>query len=92
MERMFDEVNNYWPEESRFFSAAPASGFAPACDVEDTETHTLLSFDLPGMKKEDIRIEMFENELRVSGERQEEHEEKSRSRTQVERYRGNFYR
>ena len=92
MDRMFDEVSNYWPEESRFFGTTPVAGFAPACDVEDTDTHTLLSFDLPGMKKEDIRIEMFENELRVSGERQEEHEEKSRTRTQVERFRGNFYR
>lgn len=47
------------------------AGFHPACDIEETDAHFLVCFDLPGVSKEDVKIELEQNELSVSGERRE---------------------
>ena len=46
--------------------------FAPSCEVEDTEASYLVAFDLPGVKKEDLKISVKDAELSISGERREE--------------------
>ena len=65
--------------------------FNPACDIEETEGKYLITFDLPGVKKDDLKIELNENQLTISGERKEERHEKG-SRHNVERYHGAFQR
>ncbi len=50
-------------------------GFQPACDINETKEHYLVTFDMPGVKKEDIKIEIQGNELVISGERQPEFKE-----------------
>jgi len=66
--------------------------FSPACDVEETEANYLLSFDLPGVAKENIKIELNDRDLVVSGEKKEERNEESKNRRFVERSYGSFYR
>lgn len=77
MDRVFNEFFN--EPMSRFFEPseaimAPWAGeeFVPACDVEETDSHYLLAFDLPGVKKEDVKIELRDNQLSISGERRED--------------------
>lgn len=43
---------------------------APATDIEETATHYDLSFDMPGMKKEDLNVEVNGRTLTVSGKRE----------------------
>lgn len=43
--------------------------FQPSCDVSESDDHYLVSFDMPGIKKEDIKIEVQKNQLLISGER-----------------------
>ena len=43
--------------------------FKPSCDVNETDDHYLVSFDMPGIKKEDIKVEVQKNQLVISGER-----------------------
>lgn len=50
---------------------ASTINFQPSCDVNETKEHYLVSFDMPGVKKEDIKIEVQGNELVISGERRE---------------------
>lgn len=45
------------------------AGFHPACDIEETEAAYHVSFDLPGVNRENVQIEIEDDELRVSGER-----------------------
>lgn len=52
--------------------SAKAEIFNPHWEVSETEEHYLMSVDLPGVKKEDIKIEMNQNVLSISGERKYE--------------------
>jgi HSP20 family protein len=47
-------------------------GFQPSCDVNETNENYLVSFDMPGVKKQDIKIEVQGNQLVISGERHRE--------------------
>lgn len=66
--------------------------FAPALDVEETKDHYIVRADLPGLKKEDIRIEAHEGVLEVSGERKSETKESGENRFFQERVYGKFQR
>lgn len=66
--------------------------WAPSCDVKETEGHYLLNFDVPGVNKDDIQIEMKDNQLVVKGERKEEHTENNGTRHFSERIYGSFSR
>lgn len=68
-------------------------GFLPTCDINETKEHYLVSFDMPGVKKEDIKIEVKENTLYISGERQKEIKEANGEATlRHERAYGKFER
>lgn len=62
-------LTNQWPAEFLFNRAFSTQEFTPASDVEETEENFLLSLDMPGIKKENIKIELHENILSVTGER-----------------------
>ena len=48
--------------------------------------------DLPGLKKEDVNIELTDDSLTIEGERREEHEEDREGYYRSERSYGSFYR
>ncbi|KYG66402.1 hypothetical protein AZI86_04950 [Bdellovibrio bacteriovorus] len=87
MERMFADFQNSWDQQ-------PAQrSFTPAVDVSESAEHYLMTVDLPGFKKDDIKIEMNDNVLTISGERRREttvDEEKKTHR--FERSYGSFTR
>lgn len=66
--------------------------FTPSCDVEETDTHYLMSFDLPGVKKEDIKVDLRDNQLTVTGERKEERKTDNKAVHRMERFYGSFAR
>jgi HSP20 family protein len=43
--------------------------FNPPVEVDETDSHYVLSFDLPGMKKEDIQLNVQEGVLTLHAER-----------------------
>ncbi len=54
--------------------------FVPATDIEETDKEFALVFELPGMKKDDIKISVEDGVLTVSGEKTEKKEEEGRRR------------
>jgi len=50
----------------------------PACDFYEDTNHFLISFDLPGLKKEDIKINCENRLLTVSGARKKEYEKEDK--------------
>jgi len=72
---------------------AERSGFMPAVDVEEQEDAFVLHAELPGLKREDLVIEVDENVLTLKGERKAEIKEGDGKRYQrVERSYGRFER
>ena len=61
-------------------------------DLVETEDHFVLRADLPGMSEEDVKIEVEDRVLTISGERKAEHEETKEGYHRVERAFGAFSR
>lgn len=90
IDRMFDDfIGGNWSADLPSISEI---AFQPPCDVQETDTHYLLSFDLPGMSKNDVKIELQDNTLRVYGERNDEHQKGKGSHVRTERFYGTVER
>jgi len=88
MDRLFEEFSSEFPRLTRRRDI----DFVPACDIAETDNQYLISVDAPGMKKEDLKVELNDETLVVSGSRKEEHKETDKNRTFTERYQGHFHR
>jgi HSP20 family protein len=86
MERVFDSMLGRFPQERRDFI------WAPLMDVEETEDSIVIRAEVPGMKREDIKISVTGDTLTISGERRRETETKGKSFHRVERAYGRFAR
>jgi len=78
------------------FNTRPESGgFLPAVDISEDEKNIYMNIELPGVKKDDVKIKvMDDNVLVVSGEKKREvkEEDKDRSYLRIERSYGEFTR
>jgi len=63
-----------------------------AVDTEETETDLKLNFDLPGVRKEDLKIEFHNGVLTLSGERKQETKSENAKYKVQERVFGKFTR
>jgi HSP20 family protein len=97
------ELNSLQHEMNRLFNTvfdAPVNGngangarrWVPSMDLLETEEHFVLRADLPGMSEEDVKIELEDNVLTVSGERKNEHADNREGFYRVERSFGTFSR
>lgn len=66
--------------------------FTPACEVEEEQGHYLLTLEMPGIPKDDIKIEVADNAVTVSGERRAESKKKENGAWYGERRYGKFQR
>ncbi len=66
--------------------------WAPAINVEETENEFIVKAELPGLKKEDIKLSITEDGLTISGERKFEKEEKGKTYHRIEMNYGRFER
>lgn len=66
--------------------------FRPAVNVAETEKEYQVTVELPGLKPEEVKVEMINGELQISGERKVEKEEKGKAWHRVERRYGEFRR
>ena len=65
----------------------------PACDFHETEDYYFFSFDVPGVQKKDIHLEIQDNILHISGEKRNEYQEKHKEGKQFqEKFYGQFQR
>ena len=75
-------------------AAREASAFAATrIDWKETPEAHIFKADLPGLKKEEVKVEVEDGRvLQISGERSKEHEEKNDKWHRVERSSGKFLR
>src|SRR5678815_3338748 len=53
--------------------------WAPAVDIQETDTEYVIKADLPEVRKEDVKVEFNDGVLTVEGERRQEKEEKGKT-------------
>jgi HSP20 family protein len=73
-------------------AATNGGRFLPAVDLVETDDHFVLRADLPGLSDDDVKIELEENVLTISGERRSEQEQREDGYYRLERSHGQFAR
>jgi HSP20 family protein len=66
--------------------------FLPEANVVETDKAVEVAVELPGMKPEDVKVEIKEKSLWITGEKKEEKEEKGKTFHRIERRAGMFRR
>ena len=90
---MNDRLNRIFDEAFGGQNGALEHGqWAPAVDLREEENEFILQADMPGMKKEDIDINVENSVLTIQGERRFEAEDRRESYHRVERAYGRFVR
>ncbi len=86
MERFFDSVSGRYPRER------VETIWGPLVDVEETDSDITVRAELPGMNKDDIKVNVVGDVVTISGERKQEAEQKGRTFHRIERLYGKFQR
>ena len=87
LERLFGR----WPARPELEKAA-VLGWAPKVDVVESDTEFLVKAELPGVKKEGMKVALENGILSITGERNFEKEETGKKYHRVEREYGRFER
>jgi HSP20 family protein len=94
LDRVFDEP--FWPARRwpllRTIEFPETATWAPKVDVFERENRLVTRVDLPGVRKEDVTVQVADGHLALSGERKLEKEEKKDNVYRTEREYGSFYR
>jgi HSP20 family protein len=73
-------------------AARPPAPLSPAVDLAEDDKSYVVTVELPGVKKEDVTVEVHEDVLTIRGEKKSEREEKKDRSHWVERTYGSFSR
>jgi HSP20 family protein len=92
---MYDRVNRFFGED--FFDESSRSGLTPSAwrpmtDIYETKDAYVFKVELPGFRKEDVKVEFSGETLTLRGERKQEEETKNESCHRLERSYGMFER
>lgn len=90
VEKAFDEL---WRQPGSTTSTADiAPRFTPPVDLHESDDGYLISVDLPGVNEKDIKIDVSNGRLSISGERTHERREEGKGFRRFERAHGRFER
>ncbi|MGH2668602.1 MAG: Hsp20/alpha crystallin family protein [bacterium] len=77
----------------RFQEGEPGQGmWSPSIEAFQRGDELVIRAELPGLSKDDIKIEVHDEELTIQGERRQEHKEERGGFYRSERSYGSFYR
>ncbi len=101
IDRLFEDFDrDFWRSPFRlpFFDAGPSRrrevswAATPAVDIVEKDNAYEVTAELPGMDEKDIEVKVTKGALRITGEKQEEREEKKKDYYLRERRFGSFER
>ncbi|MBX3423058.1 MAG: Hsp20/alpha crystallin family protein [Pirellulaceae bacterium] len=90
LERMFDSLLGR--TVGSVLRAGQGEKFTPQLDIVETANDYVVSVDLPGVKPDDVKLEIEDGKLSISGKREAITEENTKNVHRVERTKGSFYR
>jgi len=77
-----------WPS----FDEKSELAWTPRLDVNETDKDIFVDVELPGIEKKDVKVELKDNVLTISGERNQEKKSENQECCRVERHYGKFER
>jgi HSP20 family protein len=91
MERMFDDfgLGHGWTRPS---AMGDAIAWTPQVEVSQRSNELIVHADLPGLSKDDVKVDVTDDAIIIHGERRHEHEEERGGVYRSERSYGSFYR
>jgi HSP20 family protein len=90
MDHFFDDMVPFsWSREN---SGRVLRTWAPSTDITEDEKEYLIHMDIPGLEKNDIKVNIQDGRITVTGERKTEEKEEKKGFVRQERYHGSFYR
>ncbi len=100
MDRLFEDFGlGSWFSPGRRSAMMPRTGpqgqtgvWSPQIEIYEKENNLIVRADLPGLKKDDVRVHVYEDTLTIEGERKQEHEEEREGFYRSERAYGSFFR
>ena len=91
LETLHDRIQRYFDDFPNFgFNVSDS--FSPKIDVSEDKNNIIVTAEIPGVKKDNIKITLQDNILTVEGEKKKEKEEKDKNFYRSERSYGSFKR
>lgn len=85
----FAELNRFQREMSRSFEG---NAWTPAVDIYEDKEAIHVRAELPGVKLDDVKVDVENNILTLRGERRLENDDKKEGYHRIERFYGSFTR
>lgn len=85
-------LSDFFPSSIKKLWGYETPVFEPAIDVLENEDKIMVKAELPGISKDEIKLEVHENRLTIKGEHKVEKEEKKEDFYRKEIELGSFYR
>jgi HSP20 family protein len=92
MRRFSEEMDQFFHNTFGRTREGPMGAWTPAIDVREHDGKIEVAAELPGIRKEDVKVECTEDGLILQGEKREEHVETEGGVHRSERSYGHFYR
>ncbi|REL37720.1 Hsp20/alpha crystallin family protein [Rhodohalobacter sp. SW132] len=90
MDHFFDDLVPFsWSREQ---NEKALGTWAPSADITENEKRYEIMMDIPGMDKNDIKVNIQDDRVTITGERKTEEKEENDDFIRQERYYGSFFR
>lgn len=87
--RLYWEFPDIFGREFDFYTAGART---PLADLRKEKNELILTLEMPGLRKEDIKVDLSEHRIRIQGGRKEKAEEKGKGFYRKERFLAAFSR
>ncbi len=91
LETLTDQIQKYFEDLPLMFTGRH-EGFTPRIDISEDDKHIYVEAEIPGVKKEDLKLTLEDNILTIEGEKKFEEEKKEKNFFRNERIFGTFKR
>jgi HSP20 family protein len=92
LQTLRSEIDSLFEGSLEIFPKMEMDIMTPSVDVWEDNENVYVESDLPGFEKKDIEVNLKNEFLTISANKEQEKEEKKKEYYRSERYRGKFYR
>ena len=91
-ESIHNTIQKYFDDFSSLKSPFHTDDFSPRIDISEKKNHVIVTAEIPGVNKEDLKLTLQDNILTIEGEKKNEIVEKEKKYYREERRFGSFKR